>query len=398
MNRVYTFVFIIIFLMVSTPRISHAQCNCGPSVPATPISYYVSFPATNAATTTVSFPKFNPSIGTLACLSLSDTVTGVTTTSALNKASSSVTYKFQLTVSNDLQGPAGSDLEISNSYNRTYGPTTLTRLGFPGDTVTYGPDTIFNNEIGFQSSTVTAPFLGTGNVDFTYSLSGGVVSLQGGLNYTAGPTTNYWGAYKLTYYWCPASTLATTIESFTATPAGGAVLLQWLTTNQQPNTQYEIQISTDGKNFYSVGEAEGDASTTGSTAKYQYQYNPDPANMGKLYFRIEEKDPSGKISYSAIIIADPSANARDNGVMSYQTYPNPATNSLQVLFNSNQTGHFLVELVATSGQVVQKKAVTLTGANQIRLDLSPQPVRGLYFLRTTDLSHEHSYVSKVFIN
>jgi len=104
------------------------------------------------------------------------------------------------------------------------------------------------------------------------------------------------------------------------------------------------------------------------------------------------------MSYSAIIIADPSANARDNGRMSYQTYPNPATNSLQVLFNANQTGNFLVELVATSGQVVQKKAVTLTGGNQIRLDLSPQPVKGLYFLRTTDLSHDHSYVSKVFIN
>jgi len=243
-----------------------------------------------------------------------------------------------------------------------------------------------------------APYLGNGTVDFSYSLSGGVVSLMGGLNYTAGPTTNYWGAFKLMYYWCPASTLATTIQSFTATPAGQAVLLQWITANQQPNTQYEIQISTDGKNFYAVGEAEGDASATGVTSKYQYQYNPDPANLGKLYFRIEEKDPSGKVSYSAIIIADPSANARDNGILSYQTYPNPATNSLQVLFNGNQTGNFLVELVATSGQVVQKKAVTLTGANQLRLDLSPQLVKGLYFLRTTDLSHDHSYVSKVFIN
>ncbi|HXB06856.1 MAG TPA: choice-of-anchor E domain-containing protein [Puia sp.] len=398
MNRVYTTVFIIAMLIVNAPRITYAQCNCSATVPATPISYYSSFPATNAATTTVSFPQFNPSIGTLACVSLNDTVTGVSTTSALNKASSSVSYKFQLTVSNDLEGPPGGGISISNSYNRVYGPTTLTRLGFPGDTVTYGPDTIFNNEIGFAStSSGTAAYLGTGTADFTYSLSGGVVSLQGGLNYTAGPTTDYWGAFKLTYYWCPASILATTIIDFTATPGNGAVLLQWQASNQQPNTQYEIQISTDGKNFYPVGEAEGDASATGTSTKYQYQYNPDPANMGKLYFRIEEKDPSGKVSYSVVLVADPSASGKDNNV-SYQTFPNPATNSLQVLFNGSQTGHFLVELVAASGQVVQKKAVTLTGSNQIRLDLSPQPVKGLYFLRTTDLTHEHSYVSKVFIN
>ena len=396
MNRVYTPIFIVV-LIINSPRIADAQCNCSATLPATPISYYTSFPATNAATTTVSFPQFNPSIGTLSCLSLSDTVTGVTVTSALNKASSAVTYKFQLTVSNDLSGPAGSDLDISNSYNRTYGPSTLARLGFPNDTITYGPDTIFNNQTGFQSSTVTAPFLGTGTVGFTYSLSGGVVSLQGGLNYTAGPTTNYWGAFKITYYWCPNTILSTTIQNFTATPSGSAIFLQWLAMNQQPNTQYEIQTSADGKSFYPAGEAEGDASATGTTAKYQYQYNADPAHLGKIYFRVEETDASGKVSYSTILVVDPSA-AVNREAISYRTFPNPATNSLQVQFNNNQTGRFLVELIGTSGQVIQKKAVTLAGSSQIRLDLDPQPVKGLYFLRTTDLTHDQSYISKVFID
>lgn len=397
MNRVYTPIFIITLLMVNIPRMVYSQCNCSATVPATPISYYASFPPTNAATTTVTFPQFNPSIGTLACLSLTDTVSGVTVTSALNKAPGTVIYKFQLTIGNDLEGPPGGGISITNTYNRTYGPDTLARLGFPKDTITHGPDTIFNNVIGFASTnTSTGPYLGTGTIDFTYSLSGGVITTQGGTNYTAGPTTNYWGNFQLTYYWCPASTLSTTIQDFTATPAGGSVLLQWLTTNQQPNTQYEIQVSTDGKNFYPAGQTQGDASATGTAAKYQYQYNPDPSHLGKLYFRIEETDASGKISYSAILIVDPSASGK-NGV-SYQTFPNPATNSLQVRFNSNQTGRFLIELVGTSGQVVQKKAMTLTGSDQMVLDLDPHPVRGLYFLRTTDLTHDHSYVSKVLIN
>ncbi|HXB95038.1 MAG TPA: choice-of-anchor E domain-containing protein [Puia sp.] len=367
-------------------------------MPATPIIYYASFPATNQASTTITFPQFNPAIGTLACISLNDTVSGVTTTSALNKAPNPVTYKFQLTVSNDLEGPPGGGLSISNTYNRTYGPSTLQRLGFPGDTITYGPDTIFNSEADFAStSSNTAPYLGTGTVDFTYSLSGGVVSTQGGLNYTAGPTTFYWGNYSLTYYWCPALSLSTTIRNFTATPEGNAIFLQWITDNQQPNTQYDIQVSQDGKSFYSAGQAEGDASSTGASAKYQYQYNPDPSYVGKLYFRIEETDPSGKISLSTILIIDPGASG--NGApISFQTFPNPATNSLQVLFNSGQTGRFLVELVATSGQIVRQKAVTLAGSNQITLDLSPQPARGLYFLRTSDLTHNRNFVSKVFIN
>ena len=398
MNRVYTPILFIVVLMISIPRIVEAQCNCSAGVPATPISYYQSFPTTNAASTTVTFPQFNPSIGTLSCVSLNDTVTGVTTTSALNKASSSVTYKFQLTVADDLEGPAGGGISITNGYNRVYGPTTLTRLGFPGDTVTYGPDTIIHNEIGYATTNSgLAPYLGTGNIDFTFSLNGGVVSLQGGLNYTAGPTTNYWGAMKLTYYWCPSTILATTIQDFTASPSGSSIVLQWLTSNQEPNTQYAIQVSTDGRTFYPAGQAEGDASATGTSAKYQYQYNIDPAHVGELYFRIQETDPSGKISYSVVVVVDPNRPGKGDGV-SYQTFPNPATNSLQVQFNSNQTGRFVVELIGTSGQIVQQKVVTLAGSNQIRLDLSPQPVKGLYILRTTDVTHNHKYVSKVLID
>ena len=399
MNRVYTLIFIVIFLMISIPRVAFAQCNCSAGVPATPITYYVAFPPTNASSTTVSFPQFNPSIGNLACLTLKDTVSGVTVTTALNKAFDSTVYKFQLTVSNDLEGPAHGGISISNTYNRTYGPDTLAPLGFPGDTITYGPDTIFSNEMGSAStSTATGPYLGTGSVSFTYSLSGGVVSTQGGLNYTAGPTTNYWGNFGLTYYWCPAAALSTTITDFTATPDNGAILLQWLTQNQQPNTQYAIQFSQDGKNFFNAGQTESNSSATGTSAEYQYQYNPDPSNVGKLYFRIEETDPSGKVSISTILVIDPNNTGSTKGTISYQTFPNPATNSLQVQFNTLQTGRFLVQLVATSGQIVQEKAVTLTGNNQIKLDLNPQPVRGLYFLRTTDQTHNLNYVTKVFIN
>jgi Secretion system C-terminal sorting domain len=397
MNRVYPVLFIIIFLVVNGPRSASAQCNCSVGVPATPITYYSSFPTTNAASTTITFPQFDPSIGTLECLSLNDTVTGVTTTSALNKASSSQIYKFLLSVADDLEGPSGGGVSITNSYTRTYGPDTLARLGFPGDTITYGPDTIIDDEVGFAStSTNTAPYLGTGTVDFTYSLSGGVISLEGGLNYSAGPTTNYWGDMQLTYYWCPAVSLSTTIYDFTAVPQGGAVLLQWLTSNQQPNTQYEIQTSTDGKDFYSVGQTESDPSAAGAAGRYQYQYNPDPAYVGQLYFRIKETDPSGAVTYSTVIVFRPNDAPGDGP--SYQTFPNPATNSLQVRFNTNQTGQFLVEMLSTSGQIVQEKTVTLAGSSQIMFDMNPQPARGLYFLRTTDVTHNRSYVTKVFVD
>jgi hypothetical protein len=396
MKRVYPSLITVIVLTVTLPRITDAQCTCSGGVPATPVDYYASFGPTNTSSTSVSFPQFNPAIGTLACLKLKDSITGVSTTHVENTGSDSSVFEFLLTVSNDIKGPAGGGINIIQPYNTIYGPDTLAPWSVPGDTITYGPDTIFNNATGSGSTTNTAPYLGLGNIDFTYTISGGVNSLEGGLNYNAGPTTIYWGEFHLTYYWCPAAALATTIQDFTAVPNGNSILLQWLATNQEPNTVYEIQISTDGKNFATLGEAESDASSTGTSSKYDYQYNFNPATVGKLYFRVQETDGTGKISYTAIVVVDPGNNNPND--ISYQTYPNPATNSLLFQFNSNQTGRFLLQLVNTAGQVVQETAVTLTGTNQIRMNLSPQPVKGLYFLRTSDLSHNRSFVSKVFID
>ncbi|HUB59046.1 MAG TPA: choice-of-anchor E domain-containing protein [Puia sp.] len=396
MKRVYPLCFTVILLTVTLTQIAKAQCTCSGGVPATPVDYYSSFGPTNTSSTSVNFPQFNPSIGTLACLSLHDSISGVSTTHVQNTGPDSTQFEFLLTVSNNIKGPAGGGINIIQPFNQTYGPDSLAPYNTPGDTITYGPDTIFNNATGSGSSTSTGPYLGLGNISFTYTISGGVNSLEGGLNYLAGPTTVYWGEFHLTYYWCPAASLATTIEDFTAVPSGNSILLEFLATNQEPNTIYEIQISTDGKNFSPLGEAESDAASTGSSSKYQYQYNLDPANVGKLYFRVQETDGTGKVSYSEVAVVDPDNKSAND--ISYQTYPNPATNSLLFQFNSNQTGRFLLQLINTAGQTVQETAVTLTGTNQIRMNLSPQPVRGLYFLRTSDLTHNRSFVSKVFVD
>ena len=396
MKRVYPLLFTVMSFTVILPRSAEAQCTCTGGVPATPVDYYATFGPTNTSSTSVSFPQFNPSIGTLACLKFRDSISGVSTTHVTNTAPDSTQYEFLLTVSNNIKGPAGGGINIVQPYNQIYGPDSLAPFGMPGDTITYGPDTIFNNKTGSASSTSTAPYLGTGNVSFTYTISGGVNSLEGGLNYLAGPTTIYWGEFHLTYYWCPAAPLATTIQDFTAVPNGNNILLQWLATNQEPNTSYEIQISSDGKNFNTLGEAESDPASTGTSSKYEYQYNLDPANVGKLYFRVQETDGTGKVTYSQVVLLDPNKSAASE--LSYSTYPNPATNSLLFQFNTNQTGRFLLQLVNVAGQVVQETSVTLTGTNQIRMNLNPQPVKGLYFLRTSDLSHNRSFVSKVFID
>jgi Secretion system C-terminal sorting domain len=393
MKSVYPLLFTVIPLAANIPLKSAAQCMCSAGVPATPVSYVTTLAPTTASTATINFPMFNPAIGTLACVSLVDTISGVSTTYVANTAPDTVKYKFELNINNDIEGPGG--LSSTPDFSKIY-QDTLASNGQPGSYGQNGPDSIFVNAPDSNGTGNTVGYLGTGTVGLTYTIDGGLEVLKGGLNYADTVVTLYSGIFNLTYYWCPATELATTITNFTAIPNGNTIGLQWLANNQQSNTSYVIQISTDGQNFTNLGTAESNASSEGTSAEYQYQYNFDPANVGKLYFRIEEVSPSGKISYSIVAVVNPGANG--TGDISYQTFPNPATNSLLFQFNSNQTGNFVLQLVNTAGQIVQQKAVTLAESSQIRLDFNPQPASGMYFLRAADLTHNKSYVSKVFIN
>jgi hypothetical protein len=338
----------------------------------------------------------------LTCLSIADTVSVVSSTSVHNKSVGPIIgANFTITVSAKIAGPSitSSSKQNSLSYGPyDFGPSGTT--GTPKDSILMGPDTILNKKTHQVSISSVVPYIGTGTVSDTLIFGGGAFS-DAGTTFDYSIRTKYWGKAKITYYTCPAAALATSVKNFTATRHGNYIQLQWSKDDEQNNTKYEIQISTDGKNFTSIGQADSNPATEGTTAKYQYQYDLNQATAGKLYFRVKQTDASGKVTYTAVSVVDaagdkgPGSNALP---VSIQTYPNPVTNTLLFQFNTNQTGRFLLELINTAGQIIQKKPVTLTEANQIRLDLVPTAARGLYYLRTTDLTHNQRYVTKILVN
>ncbi len=395
MKRVYPMVIAIsicICMTIFLPRISLAQCTCAGG---TIITQVVQVDTNTAPSILITFNKFtNTSLQALTCMTITDTMSVVASTGVLNTIPSlQAGVRFKPEVNYTIKGPGG--LLGSNDNQVSHGPYDLGPYGDPTDYLLLGPDTIFNKVVDFNTPTNAAPYTGTGTVSDTLTFGGGTTTINGN-NFTFTEQSKYWGTFVITYYTCPPVALATSITNFTAVQNGSTILLQWLTNNEQNNYNYEIQVSTDGSQFNSTGQTEDDPASAGSTTKHQYQYNTDQINVGKLYFRIKQTDASGKISYSTILVVNPGGSGDQS--ISYQTYPNPATNSLVFQFSSPQTGRYMMELVNTAGQVVLQKSVTLAGASQLRLDLSPKPPKGLYFMRTTDLTHKQNYVSKVLIN
>jgi Secretion system C-terminal sorting domain len=382
--------FILFLLLVNITPASYGQCLCSGGIPATPLTYYVKMDTTDVPVSTISFPKFDPSVGMLSCITFNDTTSLVTASGVRNTASSDVNYEFFLNVTNKIDGPG---IAVSQNATRSYGPSLLTELGTLGDTTTYGPDTLFRNAIHQTNSTNVAPYLGTvGSVNFTYKVNGGLITTDGGINYRYQIHSKYWGAFRLTYYWCPNSVLASNIKNFAAYKKDKSVLLKWATEDKAAGTIYQIEYSTDGITFVSIGQTTS-RDILGTAVQHEFQYIPGTSVGSKIYFRIRQTDAQGKQTYSPIRIV----NMNENALATFIVYPNPVNRRVSMQFDRSLNGSYTVELTNYAGQIVYNRSIKLHNTNNVQFDLTNPPPSGMYCLKITDNRTKLSYSNKLIV-
>jgi len=391
----------------------YAQCLCSGGIPATAIDQTISISATKTSTLNFNFQQFDPSIGTLSCVSLHDTIVGTSVTGVRNTSArgvpagwvappayvpgppipeDSTAFLFQLTLNNKVTGPG---ISISHVFTTTYGYDTLAYYGVPGDSATHGPDNIITNPNGFASTGGNAAYLGVGTVNFTYTINGGLITLDGGSNFNESITTVIGGILHLTYYWCATTPLGVGISNFSAFKQNGNVLLQWLGTTDQKDITYAIEYSKDNEHWQTTGTVPAGSAPAGTVAQYQYQYHIAPTDLGQIYFRIRRTDAEGNFVYSIIKMINFQQADQLPGI---QIYPNPVNNHIAIQFDEQQTGYYSLELVNTVGQVIEKKQVQLSGNTMTGMDLVKKPSQGIYFLRVVNQANNRQFLVKVLVN
>ncbi len=91
--------------------------------------------------------------------------------------------------------------------------------------------------------------------------------------------------------------LALKLESFSAAPKNGLLEIKWKTVSETNLQYFEIEYSTDGRNFMPIGKVA--ATNTGNPANYQF--NHQVPGTGKMFYRLKMVDNVGKAEYSAIL-------------------------------------------------------------------------------------------------
>jgi hypothetical protein len=124
---------------------------------------------------------------------------------------------------------------------------------------------------------------------------------------------------------------------------GNDVALSWKTETEINSDHFEIERSTDGINFASIGTKQA-AGNSVSTINYTYA---DP-NMAApvYYYRLKLVDFDGRSGYSNVAIV-----RKPNGIKGMRVFPNPASDQVNLEF-SNAKGNYEISVYNQGGQLV----------------------------------------------
>ena len=406
MKNIYSKIFLLLFSFILQLYLSdslHAQCLCAGGIPATPIVQTVTIAPTTSSSLNFTFQQFDPSIGTLSCITFINTVSGISYTGARNTGIGndttggtphidSTAFLFSLSLLSKITGPGVS---ISRPFNAIYGYDTLrgrdTLLGIPGDTVTYGPTNFITTPTTTASLGGNAAYIGIGTVNFAYEVNGGMITLDGGANYKSSVTSIIGGTLELTYNWCPAALLANGLQHFSAYKKDNTIFLKWDAQNAAEIDQFDIEYSMDGIAFTSVANVAANHSAAASTYNYNYALNGN--SSGYVYFRIKQTGSNDKSGYSAV----QKILLNEKTGFGISIHPNPVTTGMSIAFDHPMNGDYSIDLVNLSGQVVINKKVKLMNTNIIPVSWSNKPAPGIYFTRITNTGSMEQQIVRIII-
>ncbi|MGB4770782.1 MAG: T9SS type A sorting domain-containing protein [Chitinophagaceae bacterium] len=390
MKQIYTtFVIFTTFFLLGTSSIAQ-PCACANGDPIDSIEQVRIMTGILPFTSTISFDKLNPSIGTLSCIRSRTTVfTRIILTIANRDTTSRVTYQYSYTRNTSLTGPGHS---VSTSAPRMYGPFDLGQAGVDPDTVAvFGPDTLFNNIVmNRTSSTSLGSYVGTGPINFTYTNSAVAGFVIGNSNNQTTIADYSEVTVQLYYYFCPLIILKNQMREFTAVRDNNNVSVRWVMDSDESGNYYEVESSSNGKDFSAKSGFEGKGL---GTQRYSYAEPLSNLKGDKVYFRVKLFDKNGKFSYSAVKVV----YLGEQSELQPSVYPNPVVNEVNIKLATPQTGSLSAELMSMNGQVLQSRQFSGTKLTNIQFNLNRKYPSGAYFLRVKNAAVGSQSVTRIYI-
>jgi hypothetical protein len=222
-----------------------------------------------------------------------------------------------------------------------------------------------------NSVTSIVPYMaGTGN-------AGRFILLANRIHSMGNPNTN------------PGNTLPVKLESFTGKNQNSFNALYWKTATEINLNNYDVQRSSDGKSFKSIGMVFTKSADGNSTIAQEYAFN-DQSPLVKGYYRLKIVDNDGSVTYSPVIVIDNSVVTASQMIV----YPNPS-NGTFTISNVESIDNSHVRIMNSFGQSVGYNVLSAEVSTQKKTVQLINPTPGFYYV--TYESNGKALSSKVFV-
>jgi len=189
----------------------------------------------------------------------------------------------------------------------------------------------------------------------------------GGATIWAGTTGTVLGPQTIS----ESAPLPVTWLSFNAKRAGEtSINLKWSTASEINNSHFEIERSTDAKNFTVIGQVKGNGTTSQVS---NYTYTDASGLAANCYYRLRQVDLNGKSEYSIIIAVPASAKtvakqAAGSNIVSLN--PNPVVDMAELRVKGYENVNANIQVVDMSGMVLKDMMMLLgTESSPAMIDL-----------------------------
>lgn len=159
----------------------------------------------------------------------------------------------------------------------------------------------------------------------------------------------------------------------------GLAQLNWKTLSEQNNKGFEIQRSTDGIDFRTVGFVGTKAPQGNSKEAINYNFTDADMVTGTAYYRLVQTDIDGRTAQSNIV----RLSAAVAGRFELVAVPNPVKDKVSIRTYGDRGADAMVHITDLSGKVVRQLQVT---ADETDVDMS-SVAQGIYLLKYTDANH-----------
>ena len=166
-----------------------------------------------------------------------------------------------------------------------------------------------------------------------------------------------------------------------ATRAGNNVLLNWKTISEINSDYFEIERSTDTRNYVKIGTNVKAAGNSNTEKLYQLTDDVRDIQSPIVYYRVKLMDVNGKRAYSNVA----AVKLPENGAV-IRVSPNPFISEITITASIEESTSFGIRMMDMSGRTISNNTEKITKEKPtLTIRYLNGLTRGMYLVEVTDI-------------